>query len=139
MVGLILVSHGRMAAGTLEAARMIVGQQDGVVALALNEGDDVDDLRQHIAAAISEVDRGDGVLVLVDLFGGSPFNASARPAMARERVEVVSGLNVPMLVEVLAQRDGSTLQELVEVARCAGASGIRVLSETMDQQSGESA
>lgn len=118
----------------LDAARMIVGKQDGIVAVNLREEDSVESLMDRIAAAIEEVDHGDGVLILVDVFGASPFNASARLAVQRDQIEVISGVSLPMLLELAVQREGQSLTKLVEVAREAGMSGIRTLSETLDKK-----
>ncbi|MBC7233555.1 MAG: PTS sugar transporter subunit IIA [Chloroflexi bacterium] len=123
-----------MAEGMLDAARMIVGKQDGIVAVNLREEDSVESLMDRIAAAIEEVDHGDGVLILVDVFGASPFNASARLAVQRDQIEVISGVSLPMLLELAVQREGQSLTKLVEVAREAGMSGIRTLSETLDKK-----
>lgn len=130
----MIVCHGEMAEGMLDAARMIVGKQDGIVAVNLREEDSVESLMDRIAAAIEEVDHGDGVLILVDVFGASPFNASARLAVQRDQIEVISGVSLPMLLELAVQREGQSLTKLVEVAREAGMSGIRTLSETLDKK-----
>jgi PTS system mannose-specific IIA component len=123
-----------MGDGLLDAARMIVGKQDGIVAVNLREEDSVESLMDRIAAAIEEVDSGDGILILVDVFGASPFNASARLAVQRDQIEVISGVSLPMLLELAVQREGQSLAELVEVAREAGVSGIRTLSETLGKK-----
>lgn len=134
MVGIVVVCHGAMADGMLDAARMIVGPPEGLTAVCLQDADDVESLMERVAAAVAEVDSGDGVLVLVDLFGASPFNASARLAMSRDKLEVVSGVSLPMLLEVLVQREGQSLAQLVDVAKEAGASAIRTLSETLNKK-----
>lgn len=132
MVGIVIVSHGDMAEGLLDAARMIVGEQEGIVTVSLREMDAVEGLMERVAAAIEKVDSSDGVLVLVDLFGASPFNASARLAMEGDsKIEVIAGVSLPMLVELAVQRDGESLERLVNIAREAGTSGIRTLSETL--------
>jgi len=134
LVGIVIVCHGEMADGMLDAARMIVGQQEGFVTVSLREADDVESLMERVAAAVDKVDTGDGILILVDVFGASPFNASARLAMQRDNIEVVSGVSLPMLLELAVQRDGQNLSQLVEVAREAGTSGIRTLSETLSKK-----
>jgi len=83
VVGIILVTHGEMATGLLDAARMIVGPKEGIETIQLREEDDVEGLMARIEAAIQKVDDGEGVLIMVDLPGASPFNASARLAMTR--------------------------------------------------------
>jgi len=130
LVGIVIVSHGDMAKGLLEAAHMIVGETEGTATVSLREGDAVEGLMERISAAIEKVDTGDGVLILVDLFGGTPFNVSARLAMQRDRsIEVISGMSLPMLVELVVQRDGASVEQLVGIAREAGTSGIQTLSE----------
>jgi PTS system mannose-specific IIA component len=134
MIGIVLVSHGEMALGMLDAARMIVGEQERTLAVSLNEMDDVEGLMDRIAAAVDEVDMGDGVLLLVDAFGASPFNASARLAMQRKNTEVITGMNLPMLLELAVQRDGQSLDGLVQIALEAGKSSIRTLTETLNKE-----
>jgi len=131
VVGIVLVSHGEMAVGMLEAARMIVGPQEGIATVCLRESDAVEGLMERVGAAIKEVDTGEGVLILVDLFGASPFNAGARLAMQRDKTEVVSGVNLPMLLELCMQRGQQDLNQLVATARSAGTGGIRTLPETL--------
>jgi len=131
VVGIILVTHGEMATGLLDAARMIVGPKEGIETIQLREEDDVEGLMARIEAAIQKVDDGEGVLIMVDLPGASPFNASARLAMTREHVGLITGVNLPMLAETLVQRDGKSLEALTEIAREAGSSGVKTLSEIL--------
>jgi PTS system mannose-specific IIA component len=134
LVGVLVVAHGEMASGLLDAARMIVGDQEALLALSLQEMEDVEGLMDKVEQAISQIDTGEGVLVLVDLPGASPFNASARIAMQREGIEVVTGVNLPMLAELLVMRDGSSLEECVDIAKEAGISGVRTLSEILKKK-----
>ncbi|HEY45503.1 MAG: hypothetical protein AMJ88_14125 [Anaerolineae bacterium SM23_ 63] len=134
MVGVLVVAHGEMASGLLDAARMIVGDQEALLDLSLQEMEDVEGLMDKVEQAISRIDTGEGVLVLVDLPGASPFNASARIAMQREGIEVVTGVNLPMLAELLVMRDGSSLEECVDIAKEAGISGVRTLSEILKKK-----
>jgi mannose/fructose/sorbose-specific phosphotransferase system IIA component len=120
-----------MAEGMIDAARMIVGEMEGVLAVSLQEMDAIEDLMGRIEAALSEVDNGEGALILVDAFGASPFNASARLAMQREKTEVVTGMNLPMLLELAVQREGQDLQAVTQIALEAGSTSIRTLSQTM--------
>ena len=131
MVGIIVVSHGSMAEGMLEAARMIVGEMEGILAVSLQEADAVENLMDRISEAIQGVDTGEGVLILVDVFGASPFNASARLAMVRDKIEVISGVNLPMLLELAIQHSEADLDALVQTALDAGPSSIRTLSQTL--------
>lgn len=131
MIGVVLVSHGPMADGMLEAARMIVGEQEGLLAVSLEEMDDVEGLMDKITAAVNTVDTGDGTLILVDVFGASPFNASARLAMTRDKIEVITGMNLPMLLELTIQRQDKNLEELTKITLEAGSSSIRTFSDTI--------
>ena len=137
MVGIVIVSHGDMADGLVDAARMIAGELEGIATVSLREADAVEGLVERVAAAIQEMDSGDGVVVLVDLFGASPFNASARLALQGDsKMEVISGMSLPMLLELVVERDGKTLEQLVEIALQAGTSGINTLSETLALKTG---
>jgi PTS system mannose-specific IIA component len=122
-----------MADGMMDAASMIVGDLEGVLAVELKEMDAVEDLMDRIAAAVDEVDTGDGALVFVDLFGASPFNASARllGAEKERNVEVITGVNLPMLLEVAIQRSSEDLEALIQIAEDAGTSGVKVLSRVL--------
>jgi PTS system mannose-specific IIA component len=131
MVGIIVVSHGSMAEGMLDAARMIVGEMEGIVTVSLHEEDAVENLMERISSAIGEVDSGDGVLILVDVFGASPFNASSRLTMVRDKIEVISGVNLPMLLELAIQHADEGLDTLVQTALDVGATSIRTLSQTL--------
>lgn len=115
----------------MDAARMIVGEMERVVSVSLKEMDAVEDLMGRIEIALTEVDKGDGALVLVDAFGASPFNASARLAMNRKDVEVITGMNLPMLLELAVQREGQDLAAVTQIALEAGTTSIRTLSQTL--------
>jgi PTS system mannose-specific IIA component len=130
MIGLVLVCHGKMAEGLIDALQLITGEQKAVRGVGLFEMEGPEDLMSKIQTAMDEVDGGDGVLILVDLFGASPFNASARLALSspEKKVEVVTGLNLPMLVELVTQLDGLSLAEAVETALRVGPEGIRSLA-----------
>lgn len=132
MVGIVVVSHGTMAEGMMDAARMIVGSMENVATVGLQESDAVEDLMERIEVALSEVNKGEGALILVDAFGASPFNASARLAMNRKDVEVVTGMNLPMLLELAVQREGQDLEAVTQIALETGAASIRTLSQTLN-------
>lgn len=126
MIGLVLVSHGSLAAGLLDAAQLINGELQQIRAVGLQETEDIDGLLERVDAAARDVDTGDGVLILVDLFGASPFNASARVKLgAPDRaIEVVTGMNLPMLVELDVQRDGMSLADAISLVLQVGQDGI---------------
>jgi len=122
-VGLILVAHGPLAHALLESAETIIGIQSNTSALSLDMDDSLENLTKEIERAIAKTDRGAGVLLLVDLLGGTPCNAAAL-AMNAHQVEVVTGMNLGMVLEVLSQRRGKTLKELAHLAVRAGRDGV---------------
>lgn len=123
-VGVALAGHGAMAPGLVSAADVIIGPQEACVAVALAEDDSPERFQERLAAAVEDVDEGAGVLVLADLPGATPFSAAARLAHERPAVEVVAGVNLPMLLEVLMQRDGHSLAETAATAAEAGTRGV---------------
>jgi mannose PTS system EIIA component len=131
MIGLVLVCHGKMAEGLIDAMQLITGEQKAVRGVGLYEIEGVEDLLSKIQNAVDEVDSGEGVLILVDLFGASPFNASARLVLSSpgKALEVVTGLNLPMLVELVTRREDMSLTEAVELVLKVGPEGIRRLSD----------
>jgi mannose/fructose/sorbose-specific phosphotransferase system IIA component len=132
LVGIVIVTHGEMAEGLLDAARSVTGHTQGSAVVCLRDGDAVDALETRIAAAIEAVNDGDGVLVLVDMWGASPFNAAARLTLrAQHPIEVIAGVNLPMVVELLVQRAAKGFDELVAIALQAGSEGVRALSQAL--------
>jgi mannose PTS system EIIA component len=123
MTHLIVVSHGALAAGLVDAATMIVGPQPDLVTLSLQPEDDPAGLEGRLRGILPEPDAG--ALVLVDLFGASPANAAAALLRDRADVEIVSGVSLPMLVEVLVARDSLTAFDLAQRAVSAGSEGIK--------------
>lgn len=132
MIGVVVVTHGKLAEGLLDAMRMIAGEREALSMVSLGETDDVDALVVRVQEAAEAIDDGEGVLVFVDLFGASPFNASARLALTKKTgIEVVTGVNLPMLLEVVMSREGMTLSDAADLACQVGAEGIRKLSDTI--------
>ena len=125
MVAIIIAAHGESAPALLGSTTMIVGDVDNVHAVTFVPGQGPDDLLEAYGNAIGDSD--DDVLILVDLFGGSPYNAGARCVAEREGSEVGSGVNIPMLVEVFtaARRPNATIDKLVAKALKAGSTGVR--------------
>ena len=134
MIGIILISHGNLAEGLLDAAKMITGEVEKIVCIGLQPEDDIDLLVDRIGGAANQVDDGDGVLLMVDLFGASPFNASGRLVLAEKgNLELITGMNLPMLVEILVAREGLSLEDASEMAINAGKSGISRLSDKISR------
>ena len=109
MIGLVLVTHGNLADEFVAAAEHVVGKQIGVRAICIGADDDMDQRRRDILGAVSDVDDGSGVIVLTDLFGGTPSNL-AISIMDQCNIEVIAGINLPMLIKLAGQRDCGDLQ-----------------------------
>jgi len=132
VIGIVLVSHGPLAEGLKGAAEMIVGPQERFLAIGMDPAADVDRLRSQIEAAVAEVaSDGTGVLVLVDLMGGSPANASGY--LAANGTPVICGASLPMLLEVLTSRDHASAAELADIAQQAGKDGVVNLTQLLAQ------
>jgi PTS system mannose-specific IIA component len=119
MIGLILVTHGRLAEEMRAAMEHVVGRQRHVATVCIGPDDDVESRRQEIRRCIADVDSGDGVVIVTDMFGGTPSNL-AISQMDRPGVEVIAGCNLPMLVKLAKVRADHPLPDAVECALAAG-------------------
>ena len=133
MIGLVLVTHGRLAVEFVTAMEHVVGPQTAIEAICIGPEDDMEARRADIAAAIAQVDTGSGVIVLTDLFGGTPSNL-AISLMDVGRVEVIAGINLPMLIRLESARRRMKVVEAVAAAREAGRKYISVASEVLGEQ-----
>ena len=132
MIGIIVAAHGEMSKGLIETSRMIVGHAENMATVDLLEGEGPESLRDKLKKAVESLDSGEGVMVLLDLYGGTPSNVSA--LLARElNIEVVSGVNLPMLLEIIVKRASKNLKELRQVAMYAGKEGIRSINEIVEK------
>lgn len=132
MIGLVLVTHGRLAAEFVVAMEHVVGPQSAVASICIGPDDDMELRRGDIAKAIRDVDGGRGVIVLTDLFGGTPSNL-AISLMQPGRVEVIAGINLPMLIRLEGARRTMAVKEAVAAAREAGRKYISVASEVLGE------
>ncbi|TRD10653.1 PTS sugar transporter subunit IIA [Erythrobacter insulae] len=130
MIGLILVTHGRLAEQFVEAMEHVVGTQANVATVCIGPNDDMERRRDEIAAAIENVDSGSGVIILTDLFGGTPSNL-AISLLDAGRVEVIAGINLPMLIRLAGARKKMNVIEAVEAGQHAGRNYITVASELL--------
>ena len=130
MIGLVLVTHGRLADELRLAMEHVVGAQRNVATVCIGPDDDMESRRTEIRQSIAEVDTGDGVVLLTDMFGGTPSNL-AISMMTREGVEVISGVNLPMLVKLAKVRSSQTLNECVDCAQAAGRKYISAASHVL--------
>ncbi len=131
MIGLVIVTHGRLADALLAAAEHVVGPQTHVRSLCVGPDDDLEERRAEIRAAIEEVDVGRGVVIATDMFGGTPANLAVSQ-MQRGRVEVLAGANVPMLIKLIEARGEASLSEAVESALSAGRRYIALARAILD-------
>ncbi len=137
MIGLVVVTHGRLAEEFLSAAEHVVGPQERVKAVSIGPDDDMEKRRQDILDAAQEVDDGEGVVILTDMFGGTPSNL-AIAVMEKANAEVVAGVNLPMLIKLASVRAEGDLGEAVKAAHEAGRKYINVASWVLSGESTES-
>ncbi|WFL77924.1 PTS sugar transporter subunit IIA [Altererythrobacter arenosus] len=128
MIGMILVTHGRLAEEFVHAMEHVVGPQEAVATVCIGPHDDMERRRNEIAKAITEVDSGNGVVILTDLFGGTPSNL-AISLLDTGKVEVIAGINLPMLIRLAGARKTMGVLDAVEAAQHAGRNYITVASE----------
>ncbi len=133
MSGLVLVTHGRLAQEMISATEHVVGAQRNIRAICIGPDDDMEQRRSDIVQAVSEVDDSDGVILLTDMFGGTPSNL-AISIMEKPNVEVIAGINLPMLIKLASSRASETLAEAVASAQEAGRKYINVASALLARQ-----
>ena len=130
MIGMVLVTHGRLAEEFIAALEHVVGHQEQVRAVCIGPEDDMEQRRRDILARVSEVDDGSGVVVLTDMFGGTPSNL-AISIMDKAKVEVIAGVNLPMLIKLSSVRAVEPLAMTVAAARDAGRKYINIASSLL--------
>jgi mannose PTS system EIIA component len=130
MIGLVIVTHGRLADEFIHAMEHVVGKQEQVEAIAIGPDDRMDQRRNDISAAVARVNTGEGVMILTDMFGGTPSNL-AISLLQEGRVEVVAGLNLPMLVKLARIRTDCNLHKAAAAAQDAGRKYINIASQVL--------
>ncbi|MEQ8445647.1 MAG: PTS sugar transporter subunit IIA [Pelagibacterium sp.] len=130
MMGLVLVTHGRLAEEFRAALEHVVGPQDGIASVSIGPDDDMEGRRQDIIAAVESVDSGDGVVILTDMFGGTPSNLAISVMQDRD-IEVLAGLNLPMLVKLARIRPEMVMRDAVRLAAEAGRKYINVANDVL--------
>ncbi len=128
MIGALVVSHGHLAQELLAAAEMIVGEISHIQAVSIGWHDDVNDARSEIEKRIADVENGAGVLILTDMFGGTPSNI-AFSFHEPGRVDVVTGANLPMIIKIASQKEGESLDTLARTVCEQGRSSIAMASD----------
>ena len=130
MIGMVLVTHGRLATEFVAALEHVVGVQTQVATVCIGPDDDMEERRQDILRSIAAVDTGDGAVLLTDMFGGTPSNL-AISVMDRARIEVIAGVNLPMLIKLASLRLTEGLERAVLGAQEAGRKYINVASQLL--------
>lgn len=130
MIGLVLVTHGRLAEEFVAALEHVVGPQKDVAAISIGPEDDMERRRADIVAAVAKVDSGAGVVLMTDMFGGTPSNL-AISVMSESSVEVIAGVNLPMLIKFASVREGLPLGQAVTAVQEAGRKYINVASSLL--------
>jgi PTS system mannose-specific IIA component len=128
MIGALVVTHGHLGRELVAAAEMIVGEISHIQAVSVGWHDDVNDARKDIEKRITEVEGGSGVIILTDMFGGTPSNI-AFSFHDPGKVDVVTGVNLPMIIKIAGQKEGETLDSLAGIVRDQGRSSISTASE----------
>lgn len=131
MIGLIIVTHCDLGRELLNAAKFIVGRIDAVETIAINQNSDSSELLKTIEKKIATLNKGEGVLILTDMFGGTPSNLSLS-FLKEEKVEVLTGVNLPMLIATVQTRTKLPLSELAEKAQEAGKMGISLAGKLLE-------
>jgi PTS system mannose-specific IIA component len=130
MIGLVIVTHGRLAAEFIAALEHVVGPQRDIAAVCIGPDDDMEQRRQDIVRSVSAVETGGGVVLLTDMFGGTPSNL-AISVMDRPNIEVIAGINLPMLIKLASLRQTEPLANAVRGAQEAGRKYINVASQLL--------
>ncbi|MCF6320823.1 MAG: PTS sugar transporter subunit IIA [Rhizobiaceae bacterium] len=131
MIGIVLVTHGKLANEFCAALEHVVGPQKQLTSIAIGAEDDMEKRRVDIVEAIDQVDEGEGVIILTDMFGGTPSNL-AISIMEPGKVEVLAGVNLPMLIKLASVRENCDITHAIQAARDAGRKYINIASELLD-------
>ncbi|MBA4209989.1 MAG: PTS fructose transporter subunit IIA [Parvibaculum sp.] len=130
MIGLVLVTHGQLASQFVAAMEHVVGPQTQVAAICIGPDDDMEQRRKDILKAVAGADSGEGVILLTDMFGGTPSNL-AISVMDKAKVEVIAGVNLPMLIKLASVRDSAALGDAVDQAQESGRKYISIASRVL--------
>lgn len=135
MVGIVVVTHGKLADELISVVKFVISGNPNVKieGLSLDQSKEFETFTQNIKKAIKKVDEGDGVLLLTDMFGGTPSNISLT-FLEDKRVEVISGVNLPMLLKLATLSSSITLDEAVKIAETAGRDNIIIASKLLDKK-----
>jgi len=132
MIGIVLVSHARLAQELAETLEHVVGPQSQLASVSLFPHDDIEAKREEILKTVESVDRGEGVVILTDMFGGTPSNL-AHSLIGEKNVEIVAGVNLPLLVKLSSVRKTKSIQEAVLLAQEAGRKYMQIASQILNE------
>jgi PTS system mannose-specific IIA component len=135
MIGVLVTTHGNLGSELIKAAELIRGSLKGIVHVSIDQTKGVEDLKKEISVAIKKLDQGKGVLILTDLFGGTPSNISLS-FLKEGKVEVITGVNLPMLLKLPDIRDGMQLKEFARSIKDYGIKNISLASEILSKKAG---
>src|ERR687897_1336404 len=135
MIGVVVVTHGQLATELVNAAETIVGDLPNFVAVSIGWHEDVQDAREAIAAAIERVKQTDGVLLATDMFGGTPSNLGIT-FLEQDKIEIVTGVNLPMLIKAASLKDAASLTDVARTLREHGKNAIWVASDQLSGSTG---
>ncbi len=127
---MVVVTHGRLAEEFISAMEHVVGPQTGLLAVSIGPDDDMEQRRQDIQDAVTQVDEGNGVILLTDMFGGTPSNL-AISIMDTMNVEVIAGINLPMLIKLASVRSTLSMEEAISAAQESGRKYINIASHVL--------
>jgi PTS system mannose-specific IIA component len=133
MIGVLITTHGNLGSELIKAAELIRGALKGIIPISIDQTKGVEDLKKEISAAIKKLDQGQGVLILTDLFGGTPSNISLS-FMKEGKVEVITGVNLPMLLKLPDAREGISLKEFAQNIKDYGIKNISLASEILSKK-----
>ncbi len=133
MVGVLVICHGNLGQELVKTAEIIVGKLDQCLAISMDPKHTIEELKEIVGSHLKKVDDGDGVLILTDLFGGTPSNISLS-FLQEGKVEVISGLNLPMLIKLASIRRDKSLEEIAPVIKEYGRRNISLASELLPEK-----
>ncbi len=132
LVGAVLVTHGQLGQELVAVAQTIVGETSHIEAVSIGWNDDVEESKKRIEEAVQRVDQGKGVIILTDMFGGTPSNLSL-PLLQRNELEIITGVNLPMVIKLVDQSGKDSLLELVSKVTAQGQKHISIASELLGE------
>ncbi len=133
MIGMVLVTHGRLADEFVDVLEHVVGKQEHISTVCIGPDDDMEQRRKDILKSVAKVDQGKGVVLLTDMFGGTPSNL-AISVIDKANVEVIAGINLPMLIKLASVRKSGTMMDAANSAQEAGRKYINIASQLLSQE-----